>query len=445
MASVTKPMLLDETGLLLDRHLAAVASEHVKQTALLGKIAGTTARAALFEDWSEVAAAIAEDMGPYILPVGTQVMIDLQDSRPGNDTVYHAAWNAVHHGVGALADGETIPVAFMQMDKCLPFDTMFSAQQAFLTAVDPIPAGTYYITMGFSWGSNVVNGKTYQFTLTQALPAGGQLAGFRAAPDQAPANWKVYAYASATEATPTETCDVTEGANGTSLGTFTTEGVAVPESGTPEVTTNGSLRYYGLNSLHRVAYGNNRWLHSALRQFLNASGSGWWHPATVFDRPPSYVGYDGYLTGLPEEFVAAMRPVAQVTALNYITDGGTSAAPLVDTTYDRVFLPSWGQHWLSPTSGYGGAAGLEGEPWEYWERVAGTTTPLPGSTWGNESTYHPEFVQYDVAYPTTPRNVWMRSAYRGGGASVAFVTASGNCYYGNAFSGFRAAPACAIG
>lgn len=436
------PMGHDD-GVAITEVLHALAAESVKSNALLGVIADTTTAGALIHDWGEVAVAVREGVAPDLLPVGTQFTEKWTDVRSDVSTEHDAPWNVVHHGTGQLADGETIPVMIAQMHRTLPFATQFSPSQAFLCAVTSIPAGTYHVTMGFSWGK-VVSGKSYQFTLTQDLPVGGQLAGFNGAPDVAPENWKVSAYASATATTATETVAVTEGADGTSLGTFTAAGVSVPASGTPEVTTVGSLQFYGLNSLHRVAYGNNRWLHSPLRQFLNASGSGWYMPATVFDRPPAYVGYDGFLTGLPADMVAVLQPVAHVTALNYITDGGTAAQPATDTTYDRVFLPSWGEHWLAVSQSYGGAQGLEGEPWEYWERVAGTSTPLPASG-PSVSTYHPEYVQYDLASPTAARYSFMRSASRYTGHHVAVVYASGYCGYNTASNGYCATPACAIG
>ncbi len=426
-------------GMMSDKTGRALVAEQVKQTALLAAMADTTARAAMLADWQQVASAIDGGLGAYVLPVASQVVTPWSDSRTNVSTQHQMAWNVAHHGTGALSSGESGNVAFLHMDRCLPFNTEFSPYQAFLCAVTAIPAGTYNVTMGFSWGSKVVSGKSYQFTLTQDLPIGGQLAGFYGAPDQAPANWKVYAFSSATATTATETVSVTEGTGGTNLGTFTAAGVSVPESGTPEVTTVGSLQFYGLNSLHRVAYGNNRWMHSPLRQFLNAEGSGWWAPATVFDRPPSYASNDGFLTGFADEFVEAMQPIAQVTALNYITDGGSSASPLYDTTYDKVFLPSGLQHNLEANAYYGGAAGLEGEQWEYWMRAAGGSSPL---AWGQT---HTEYIQYDLENATAARGCWVRSAYRGGGHVAAIVISSGACSYGYAVLGLRAAAACAIG
>lgn len=394
------------------------------------------------DDWSSLATAIAAGDGETVLPVTSQIRSEWTITN--GSTKYDAAWNVMHHTSVEVQDGSTKNVTYLQMDRSLPFETQFSPYQAFVYAIDGLPAGTYSVNMGFTWGKNVVSGKTYEFTLTQAVPAGGQLAGFYGAPDQSPSNWKVYSYADQTTTTAQETVTVTEGSGGTSLGTFTVAGVMVPASGTPESSTSVTIdgttyRYYGLNSLHRVAYGNNRWLHSPLRQYLNSSGSDWWTPQTVFDRPPAYASHRGFLSGLDQDMVAVMQPVRTVTILNRVTDGGTNNDTEFDVTYDRVFLPSSREHYGAPHAEMGGTKGIEGEQWEYWKRVAGTATPL---TW---FTYHPEYIQYDLASPTTARNCWLRSAYRANGSSVGYVSANGRCNNNSAIYGYRVAPACAIG
>jgi len=399
---------------------------------------------ASIDSWGSLAGSVQQGNGESVAPVATRMYSPYTDSRVGNSTRYDVGWNVVHHGNVEPEGGTERPGMFLQMDRCLPFDTMMSNYQAFLCAVTAIPAGTYNVTMGFNWGK-VVNGTSYQFTLANDLPAGGQLAGFYGAPDQNPSSWRVYAFASATATSATETCVVTEGSEGTNLGTFTAAGVKVPASGTPEsVSEAGELRFYGLNSLHRVAYGNNRWAHSALRQFLNGTGQGWWEPQHVFDRPPSYVGYDGFLSGLDADFLAVVQPTKVVTALNYVTDGGTSGAPEYDVTYDRFFLPSGRQHFLQDNATFGGGQGKEGEQWDYWRMVAGTTSALGWSSWGSYGTYHPEFIQFDLASPTGARGCWMRSAGRGSGNNAAYVNSVGNVSNNNAVSGHRAAAACVI-
>ena len=423
----------------------ALIAEQVKQTALLGVLADQAPRAAMLADWEQAGGGIQAGLGEYLFPIASSFAETWSDkaSSSAAATSYSPRFDIMHHGEGALASGEALKVVHAQMHHCLPFDTQISAYQAFLYAIDGLPAGTYNVKMGFSWGTNVVSGKYYQFTLTQALPAGGQLAGFEGAPDQAPSNWKVKAYASRTATQATETVAVSEGQGGTYLGEFTAAGVAVPASGTPassqSVTIGGTAyAYHGINSLHRVAYGNNRWLHSALRQYLNGRGFDWWSPQTAFDRPPAYVARQGFMSGFSDEFLARVQPIARMTALNYITDGGTAASPEYDTTYDFFTLPSGIEHNIADTQNYGGAQGKEGVAWEYWKRALGSASP---ATWGQT---YPEYIQYDLASQSSARYVWMRSADRGGGA-VARVGASGYCSYNYAIYGYRAAPACAIG
>jgi len=418
--------------------------EMVKKTALLAAMAGKQMAEALASDWDTLATSVSDGLGNYVIPVGSSVVTKYTDSRPSVDTVYDARFNVMRHTTGTLDGGGEARVAILQMDRCLPYDTEFSPRQAFLYSIDGLPAGTYNVVVSDTTYGRAAG--TYQFTLADDLPAGGQLAGFFS--NGAAANVSVYTSQAAT--TATETCAVTAGSDGTNLGTFSAAGVSVPASGTPEIAQTVEVdgetySFYGLNSQQRVSYGNNRWLHSPLRQFLNATGQGWWAPATVFDRPPSYVGHTGFLSGLDPDMVAAMVPAMQVTALNYVTDGGTSAEPQYDTTYDKVFLPSGKEHHIEATAYYGGAAGLEGEAWDYWVLVAGSQHPLAWSTYGKPATYHKEYRQYDLASPTTARTCWMRSANRGNGNNVTCVYSSGTCNYNGATYALRAAPACAIG
>ena len=430
---ITKPPALDETlkGVTAELAKLVLLKEHELQVSAYDIL-----------DWHEFASLVESGAAEDMYPVGSTVTEKWTDPRPGNAREWDYASRVAAYEDIVVRGGIAKKAATMHSKLALPFGTQFANYQAFLSAIDGLPAGTYHVTMGFSWGSNVVSGKSYQFTLTQALPAGGQLAGFRGAPDQNPSNWRVYAYASAEAVTETETCVVTEGTGGTNLGTFTAAGYAlVPASGTPATTASVTIggtayTYYGLNSLHRVAYGNNRWLHSAIRQFLNSSGASWWKPQHVFDRPPSYVTYDGFLTGFPEAMVERMAYREVKTSLNRVTDGGTNNGTECDVTYDRVFLPSaeqmnWNCTWL------GVPYGVEGDAWEFWKEVFGETPATMGVV-------HPEFCMASMDAPTTMRNVFQRSPYRGYGSYVAYVHASGYVNYTSAVRGNFVAPAYSI-
>ena len=387
------------------------------------------------DDWDEVALA-ANDQDYFL--VGARLSAPWSTTGT-TKTDYEMPWDIAHTKVNEVYGGSTMPLMYLQTHHCLPDATEFSPKQAFLYAIDGLPAGTYNLTVSATtYGRDA---GTYQFTLTQALPAGGQLAGFF----DAGAAASVKAYASQVAASATETCTVTSGSAGTNLGTWSSAGVAVPASGTPEshetVTIDGQgYTYYGINAQSRVSYGNNRWLHSPLRQWLNASGDNWWSPATVFDRPPSYVSHKGFLTYLDPGLIAVMQPVKRTYALNYATDGGTSSAPVYDTCYDKVFLPCWEENYLKVDSSYGGKAGEEGcgEAWEYWRRAKGTSTPPAAGTTNTE------YIRTRLDNKTAA-GVFLASASRNYGNYVACVTSTGTCGYYNAFGACRAAPACAIG
>ena len=130
-----------------------------------------------------------------------------------------------------------------------------------------------------------------------------------------------------------------------------------------------------------------------------------------------------------------MRRVKVVTGVPYCEEG-TDSEPVLDTTYDLVFLPSMEEHFLA--LGESGMKGKEGEAWEYWARVAQSPTPLAlWQTW-------PQLITYAINGKTSPQNVWTRSAYRYGGRSTFIVGTSGTVNGYNAQNALRCAPARAI-
>lgn len=126
------------------------------------------------------------------------------------------------------------------------------------------------------------NGKTYQFTLTKAVPKGGQIV-WNGAWDQDPLKYDIKTYASPTSTTVIETVKPTEGTGGT------------------ELTT--------LNSGQRMCYGSNNYKESAVREWLNSDkvAGSVWTPATNYDRPPSWVSNKaGFMNGMDADFLAVI-------------------------------------------------------------------------------------------------------------------------------------------
>lgn len=398
---VKYPIITDDTGKAIAGALQAIAHDKV---------------AALKTNWDGLARISRDGLAPYMLGIGDQITSEWTD--PDGGTKYDVANDVCHFPAELeLQDGEKLPGTILQWHHTLPFGTQFDQKEAFYACPDGLAAGTYHLTMGIAWGTNCVKGKVHQFTLTKDVPAGGVLAGMEYAPDRDCTTWQVKSYKTVSDESPIETVAMSVGGEGTDLGTI------------------GSKPDGNMNSIYRCAYGYNRWSQSALRQYLNGKGTNWWAPQNKWDRPPEYVKKHGFLDGIPEAELAAMRRVKVVTGAPYCEEG-TDSKPVLDTTYDLVFLPSLEEHFLARNES--GMNGKEGEAWEYWARIAESGAPL--ALW---KTY-PQLITYAINGKTSPQYVFLRSATRYYGNGVFDVFASGlvgTCY---AQSAYRCAPARAI-
>lgn len=95
---------------------------------------------------------------------------------------------------------------------------------------------------------------------------------------------------------------------------------------------------------NRQSYGNNRYLHSNLRQWLNDTGTSWWAATQTYDATPNDAGmsqptgYDdkqGFKSYFTTEELAALLDTTLTVAKNTVTDGGGS-----ETVVDKFFLAS---------------------------------------------------------------------------------------------------------
>lgn len=278
--------------------------------------------------------------------------------------------------------------------------------------------------MGNSWGSNVVAGKVYQFTTTQAgkvFQFGTASSTIGGLPDQNPANWRVLVYSSISSTEVLERVNLTEGSGGTDLGTLS--------SSTKYSTT-------GINNMQRSAYGYNRWSQSAMRQFLNSSAAagGWWTSENPFDRPPDQLAtLRGFMAGFDEGFLNILKPVKVRTALNTVSD---SEIGTYEDTYDTFFPASLEQEYIVPQ-----LANTEGEYWEYWKRRLGLTSPQAQGAAGTNAAH----IRYAYDAKTSAQYCRLRSAHRGNATSTWSVYSTGNASNGtNATYALRCAPACVI-
>lgn len=294
----------------------------------------------------------------------------------------------------------------------------FSHQQAFYVSDEGMTAGTYCIGFDYTVGNNgyVNKGDYWNFTLTKGVPAGGKLTGCYAAPDTDPKNWRIYIY-SADGKTILETVSaVNKGQEGTLLGVMSVYGDE------------------NLNGIQQMAYGDNRYATSAIRQYLNSDKpkGEWWTAQTKWDIAPDQLSQiDGYLCGMDSELLAVLQPIKVVTYCNTVT--ATGQKQVKDITYDKVTLISLEQMYIEPQ-----VAG-EGEAHEYYKELNGTATKF--QWW---QTY--EILKtFAVESPTSPQSVRLRSASRSYAYNAWYVNSNGNAYSNNASNALRSAPLMFIG
>lgn len=416
MSNITnEPILLDSTG-------RDLLNEMKIQSGHLAMIAEGS-RTQVYSSMRQIADLVRGGdvaRNTKMFPIGDQIIMpwkDMDDSAHNTDeTAYQVAWDIVHHGEVELRDGSIVPGMLIQMHLCSAYGVQFSHQQAFMNCPEGLTAGTYHVTFGAKWGSKGADaGTTWQFTLTQAVPAGGRISGFEGLPDQAPSAWRIKTWATPASADPIEIVTVTSGDGGTDLGTMLLASVGED----------------GLNSMQATGYGHNRWSTSAIRQYLNKSGTNWWASQEDFDIRPDQYNKQGFMTGFDAEFLNAIKPIKVTTALNTV-EGFTDAT---EDTFDTFFLPSLQQMNVTPQ-----LANVEGDVFEYWRARLGKNTYV-----GTGSSNVFDAFKIPALNANSAQYVRLRSANRGHAGNTWYVYSSGYVNnYSTASGAYRFSPVCVI-
>lgn len=351
-------------------------------------IASATAIDAM--DWYGIAKLVYGGNAASSLPVGTALSTIKGD--------YKYQWDVVHHGT---VNGK--PAMFLLMHNILG-GMMQDNTEALYYAETQLNAGTYNFTIPTGWNDGYGTGKTFQFTLTQNVPAGGVL--------MFPWSWQVQAstvkvssYSSRTSTTAIETVSVTEGSGGTSLGTADGK------------STN-------LNHIQRCYYGSNNIKESALRQWLNSSATkgNFWTPQTKFDRPPSYANtLDGFLTTLPDDFKAVVKKRDRKVNTNNVSE--------VNDTLNSYYTIS-DKFWLASRFNVYGS-----------EEVSSVATDDVFFDYYNGAS-NTDRIKYNSS--GVAQYWWLDTPYAGDAYHVRFVFPDGSLSYNDASGGYGVAPACVI-
>lgn len=346
--------------------------------------------------WSAVQQIVRLGLASKVFAIGDQFVSTKGDAQ--------LVWDIIGFDHDVPADSQFKHSMTIQLHDCYT-SAQFDAPEALYYAPEGLSAGTYCFALLSGYDTTYGGGKTYQFTLTKDVPAGGQIM-FPWSYNKQASTVLISTYESATSSTIIESVSVTEGSSGTNLG-----------------TADGKTE--NMNHSHRIRYGSNRWLHSSIRQWLNSdkAASAWWTPQNVFDRPPSNTSTAGFLTDMDSEFLAVIGEVNKRTALNTVTDGGG-----YEDSKELMFL-------LSRNELYGGLENSvnEGEPYPYYANYSDLSAPGTAVD-SNRIKYRNGSAQY----------WWQRSCHSGNAYSVRLVTPTGTITSGHASGSYGVAPACNI-
>lgn len=353
----------------------------------------------------KVTSALASN-GNYYFKQGTNYInftVPSDGVQTGYWLGYRLSYIDIYDTIGELVTSVTCSV-----------ETSPASNSTSLGDAPTLPAQEYYFTLQSSWGSNAVSGGAVSFTLSTPLSFGEKICGCYGMPDQNKANWKIYTYKMDGMTKIEEGISVGSSTSGTYLGVLGySKGVAGD---------------YLTRNMQEVAYGCNRYKYSAVRQYLNSAENvgKWWKPQTVFDIAPDQLStLPGFLSGCSEAMIDAIKPVAVKT---YISTAMGYGSDDYDITYDKVFLPSLEEMYITPQK-----AG-EGESHKYWVRRSGRETPFE---WYRT---YPELIHYAVENHTSEQYVCMRSAYRHYSFTTWFVSSSGHVTGSSATVALRFSP-----
>ena len=199
-------------------------------------------------------------------------------------------------------------------------------------------------------------------------------------------------------------------------------------------------------------YGWNRYSKSAMRQWINsaATAGNWWTAQHEYDAAPSQAGtVNGFMHGLPADFLAMLKPVKVETVRNYRDPDTAQASGTYeyDTTYDTFWMPSREEEYITVNE----PNHREGRAWQYWiDRLTPEATEkgesLPQQTFSSAEVTHAltSHIHYRLDAHSSGAVARLRSATRYYSYAEWVVSSSGYVDGLNAGYSYRCAPACAI-
>ena len=344
--------------------------------------------------WEDVRLLVRSGLASKVFSVGDK--FECSHSEYGT-----LVWTVIGFDCDTPTDSSLTHSMTLQLDNC-PVLLQFCAREALFYCEQELPAGTYNFTSGISNYDAAYGGtKTVCFTLTTAVPAGGQLV-FPWMYQTQITDTPIISYASRTSTVPIETVLVSEGADGTPLSSI------------------GSC-----NLIYRVRYGSNNYDTSVIRWFLNsenAAGNVWKPTGGVFERPPIWNDTtDGFMRGLDADFKAVLGAVSKDFTRNSFDENGETVV-----LNDKLFL-------LSTKEVYAGESAESAYP--YYSESSSLSKPSESAD-TNRVKYKNE----------TKKSIWwLRSAYPTSAVRLKSVNTNGAIMFSDPYvDNVGVSPACCI-
>lgn len=185
---------------------------------------------------------------------------------------------------------------------------------------------------------------------------------------------------------------------------------------------------------NRQSYGNNRYLHSNLLQWLNsdAAANSWYTAQHAADQAPTtkdthvsynpYTAEKGFLQNFSTELQNALMTVNKVTAKNTVTDGGG-----YETVSSKVFLLSTTEVGLANENNV-----AEGSIYAYYsaDNQDSRRVKKPTAECVSNSEYQTSSFNTGAGWTW-----WLRTPTSGLSYYVRYVSADGSLGYGSAYNG----------
>ena len=341
------------------------------------------------KSWKDVQRIVRLGLADKIFSIGDQL-----ECNKGDTTL---VWDIIGFDHDIPEDSQFKHSMTIQLHDVFPVSIQYDSSEAMFYCETELSAGVYNFTLP-KIELNDGGGKTYQFTLTKSVPAGGQIV-FPWHKNKQASTVRISTYENKFIKTALESVTVTEG----------TEGIALENIGE-------------CNYVYRFMYGSNRYSTSAIRQFLNSKGEAGtvWAPQTNFDRPPSWSeSTPGFLSDIDEDFLSVVGTVTKRTALLQVDGGGYE-----DTA--ETFIPSRSEVYAGVNN-----KTEEGTPYAYYS-VNSVLTSAGASSDSNR-----------IKNKTNGSSCvwWLRSPDNIYGQSIG---ASGAMHVGSVTSQYYVSPACNI-